>query len=348
MAEYLIQDTTLLNISNAIREKTGNTELLTPEQMVAEIQSITTNTEIYAIINVAYPNGSTCTCTNGETTLRATTNDGKWTFPIPYAGTWTVSSTDGSQSDSENVSIINEWQIETVTLDYAITATIRVTYPAKSSCSIRDSSGTTIVSDTNTGSSAKTWTATVNKTGSYTVYATLSGSSVYTSRGVSVTANGQSQNVTLTYKTTSEYIFKAGTGAVLNLYNSSNPTTQISSSSISFTSTSSTGFVRPYSTINLTNVSTIYADVLFTAGSANTSLQAGIIVFPERYGVGNGSPADPTKGPNQGSAYVYFPVNGVRQTVSVNVTNLSGDYFVGLYGRSVGNVYNFYYTKFTN
>lgn len=41
MAEYLIQDTTLTSIADAIREKTGKTELLSPAQMATEISGIT-------------------------------------------------------------------------------------------------------------------------------------------------------------------------------------------------------------------------------------------------------------------------------------------------------------------
>ena len=40
MAKYVIEDTTLTNIASAIREKTGKSELLLPNQMPSEIQSI--------------------------------------------------------------------------------------------------------------------------------------------------------------------------------------------------------------------------------------------------------------------------------------------------------------------
>lgn len=40
MAEYLIKDTSLINIADAIRRKTGKTDSLTPEQMVIEIDSL--------------------------------------------------------------------------------------------------------------------------------------------------------------------------------------------------------------------------------------------------------------------------------------------------------------------
>lgn len=40
MAEYLIQDTTLTALADAIREKTGNTEMLTPDKMTEAIGGI--------------------------------------------------------------------------------------------------------------------------------------------------------------------------------------------------------------------------------------------------------------------------------------------------------------------
>ena len=40
MSEYLIQDTTLTAIADAIREKTGGTDQMTPEQMATEISNI--------------------------------------------------------------------------------------------------------------------------------------------------------------------------------------------------------------------------------------------------------------------------------------------------------------------
>lgn len=40
MAEYIIQDSTLKNIGNAIREKTGKSEMIPPEKMPDEIKQI--------------------------------------------------------------------------------------------------------------------------------------------------------------------------------------------------------------------------------------------------------------------------------------------------------------------
>lgn len=72
----------------------------------------------YAIIGVAYPSGSVCTCTNGILTLTAKGTGGKAIFVIPSAGTWTVKAVKGSNSTSKAVSIAAEGQVEIVTLSY--------------------------------------------------------------------------------------------------------------------------------------------------------------------------------------------------------------------------------------
>ena len=143
--------------------------------------------------------GDTCTITNGTKTHTKTFGtDKKATFNGLATGTWTVKMTNGSKTSTRNI---------TINADYALTityfsATIKVTYPAKSKCVIKNSSGTQVASDTNTGTSAKTWTATVNAKGTYTVTATATdGSGKTKSTTVSITTDGQSKSVTLTYET---------------------------------------------------------------------------------------------------------------------------------------------------
>lgn len=71
-----------------------------------------------ATINITYPAGSTCTCSDGTTTLSAPDTSGAWTCTVPNAGTWTVSSTDGDKSKSADVVITTDGQTESVTLLY--------------------------------------------------------------------------------------------------------------------------------------------------------------------------------------------------------------------------------------
>ena len=77
-----------------------------------------TITYFSATINVTYPEGSTCTATDGTTTLTAPDTSGTWACVVPNAGTWTVTCTNGEQTKNGAVSITTEGQVETVTLTY--------------------------------------------------------------------------------------------------------------------------------------------------------------------------------------------------------------------------------------
>lgn len=71
-------------------------------------------------IHITYPSGSTCTATDGITTLTAPDTSGTWACAVPNAGTWTITATKGSQSKSKNVSITTNGQRISVTLDYKV------------------------------------------------------------------------------------------------------------------------------------------------------------------------------------------------------------------------------------
>lgn len=141
--------------------------------------------------------GHTVTVTkDSKTYTRTFNNGGVAVFKGLSTGTWTVTMSGNGQTATRTV---------TITADYSITiayfsATIKVTYPAKSKCVIKNSSGTQVASNTNTGTSAKTWTATVNAKGTYTVTATATDDSGKTkSTTVSITADGQVKTAELAY-----------------------------------------------------------------------------------------------------------------------------------------------------
>lgn len=57
-----------------------------------------------ATINITYPAGSTCTATDGITTLAAPDTAGVWACVVPNAGTWTVANDKNGLSDTVIVS----------------------------------------------------------------------------------------------------------------------------------------------------------------------------------------------------------------------------------------------------
>ena len=78
---------------------TLNGQTATTSVSVTEVkQYAVTLTYFAATIAVTYPSGSTCTCSNGTTTLTAPNTTGSYTFTVPSAGTWTVKSTNGTDT----------------------------------------------------------------------------------------------------------------------------------------------------------------------------------------------------------------------------------------------------------
>lgn len=73
-----------------------------------------------ATINITYPAGSTCTCSEGTTTLSAPDTSGTWACVVPNAGTWTVTATSGTETDSKAVTITTDGQSISVELSYAL------------------------------------------------------------------------------------------------------------------------------------------------------------------------------------------------------------------------------------
>lgn len=73
-----------------------------------------------ATINVTYPSGSTCTATDGTTTLTAPDTSGTWACVVPNVGTWTVAAADGNDSTNKSVSITADGQTENVVLSYTL------------------------------------------------------------------------------------------------------------------------------------------------------------------------------------------------------------------------------------
>lgn len=76
--------------------------------------------DVYAFILATYPAGSVCTASSGSTTLTAGDTSGSWVFKIPAAGTWTVTSTDGTDTATATVVISTEGQSESISLSYRL------------------------------------------------------------------------------------------------------------------------------------------------------------------------------------------------------------------------------------
>ena len=61
--------------------------------------------KLFAVIDVSYPAGAVCTCSNGTKTLTAKDTSGKALFSVPAAGSWTVEAVKGTDSNSSTIEV---------------------------------------------------------------------------------------------------------------------------------------------------------------------------------------------------------------------------------------------------
>ena len=61
------------------------------------------NFQVFASIHITYPAGSTCTATDGVTTLTAQDTSGMWDCVVPNAGTWVIMVVEAGWTDSVDI-----------------------------------------------------------------------------------------------------------------------------------------------------------------------------------------------------------------------------------------------------
>ena len=74
--------------------------------------------DAFAYINVTYPVGASCSCTNGVKTLTAKDTSGKYVFEIPSAGDWTVKAALGEDNVEETLTINDKYEAPEISLNF--------------------------------------------------------------------------------------------------------------------------------------------------------------------------------------------------------------------------------------
>lgn len=144
-----------------------------------------------AALTVTAPAGSTVTVSkDGKALTRVAGDDGVVVFRGLETGTWTLSITDGEKTASKTVEIVADY----ATSITFFAATIHITYPAGSTCTVTDGATTLMAPDT-----SGTWDCVVPNAGNWTVALDSGFSEV-----VSATENGG------TYTVDKWYLFKDG------------------------------------------------------------------------------------------------------------------------------------------
>lgn len=137
--------------------------------------------------------GHTVTATkDGKTYTRTFNSSGVAVFKGLSTGTWTLTMTDGEQEATRTVEVNADYE---VTITY-FSATINITYPAGSTCKATHTDGTVL----NAPDTSGTWACVVPKRGTWTILAEDTSAGKSKSVDVSITAEGQSERVVLTYE----------------------------------------------------------------------------------------------------------------------------------------------------
>lgn len=260
--------------------------------------------------------------TLGKSYSKMVTADGTVTFKGLKTGTWTVTLSDGTQTSTKTITITSDYS---TSIAY-FSATISITYPANSNCVVTNSGGQTVASDTNSTSSEKTWTATVNAAGTYTVTATATdGSGKSKSQSVSITADGQSVSVTLSYQL---YLFDNGvvSGIAWDKESKSGDTGRASSSVSNTISLRAAGYwegvfydsdvTRGTSdSIDLSAYSTLKINVSAISSYGSSKIYIGTTALGNDTNISN--------------------INRNTGVVSIDLSAINGSYFISLYNSAV-------------
>lgn len=150
----------------------------------------------FAAIGAIYPVGAVCTCSYNGQTLTAKDTSGRALFLVPSAGQWLVKATNGGQEVEDTVSITTQGQVASVTLAF-FSATIQVTFPTDCT-SVTCTKGDTVLSVPSGSLASGEHTFSVHEAGEWTVSCT--DGSRTARKTVSITADGQSESVTLRYE----------------------------------------------------------------------------------------------------------------------------------------------------
>ena len=180
-------------------------------------QSADISVEFFAAtIEITYPVGAICTCTDGTTTFTAPNTTGSWTVVVPRIGTWAIKAVNDNRTTSQTIEIFEDGQRESVICSF-FESYINVIYPANAFKVVMwyiDGYGTRVlIAVDSSGSGSCRFVAT--ETGKYEVAAYRVAPYVgiesirgdYHSSEVTIDSSGQTVAVTLTFNTVPEFTY---------------------------------------------------------------------------------------------------------------------------------------------
>ena len=257
---------------------------------------------------------------DGKTKTKVSGADGVAAFKGLATGTWTLTITDGIQTASKPV---------VVTADYNTTisffsATINVTYPAGSTCTATDGVTTLTAPDT-----SGTWACVVPNAGTWEI-TSVPGIDAYDGTVV-ISSNGEIKYADITKK----YIFRSGSGKIVPFTTASEASLSVSADKITIdyseiTRASSAGHTT--SAIDITSFKKLCI-------TANVTKLVGTSAWTGRICA---STTQWSTSEHSFQAYKMFSADNTKKVYELDISSLSGNYYVGFWGGLAGSIYDIY------
>ena len=247
---------------------------------------------------------------DGKTKTKNSGTSGVVVFKGLETGTWTITITNGTDTASKTVEIRADYETE---ISF-FTATIQITYPAGLACTATNGNTTLTAPDT-----SGTWACTVNKKGPWTITAGD------WSAEADMTTSGQTETVRV-----AKWIVKNGVptdiGYSTLLVSQYAVTITPADGYIGLNNPSGGSGVVSDSKVDISAAKMIIADVdIITVTSAGN--------YANFKGVGLALSADKgyayTSAANQGIKSVKLSTETGRQTMKLDVENITGDWYIG-------------------
>ena len=265
---------------------------------------------IGAVLTVSAPAGAAVTVAKGDNTKTKTASDGRAVFRGLESGIWTVTITNGTDTASKTVEIRADYETE---ISF-FTATIQIAYPAGLACTVTDGVTTLTAPDT-----SGTWACIVPNAGTWAIMAgDWSAEAIMTTSGQTETVrvarwivkNGVPTDIGYSTLLVSQYpVTITHADGYLNLNNQSGGSGVVSDVKV-----------------DISAAKMIVADVNIIAVTSGGN-------YANFKGVGLALSADKgyayTSAANQGIKSVKLSTKTGRQTMKLDVENITGDWYIG-------------------
>lgn len=268
-----------------------------------------------ATLNITYPAGSICECTDGVITYTAPDTSGIWELIVPNQGTWIVSGIeDDWQGTAEAVVNING---ESHIIEL-IKAFITVTYP-KGTCTV------SLNGNSFSHSGGGTHTFTVNDKGTWTVKAVYN--TITKTSNVSISNSGENKSVSISYD-----LIAFANGAYKDIGSMSNMS--LSGGALSIKATTSINTVvstwaSSNISVNVTDYKTLQVTATWSNGNQrNATYRRGQFGLTKSNFVGSGNSADYTSGFAAVKTFSCAGGSSVSGTFNIDISSLSGSYYI--------------------